>query len=770
MERVLHRISAIRNRDGHIVGLTCRVGRALGGCASKIRDLVQRGESLLLLGRPGVGKTTAIRDIARVLADEAGKRVVIIDSANEIGGDGDVPHLGIGRARRLQIGASESQHRKMIEAVENHMPEVVVIDEIGTEEEAAAAQTIAQRGVQLIGTAHGNSLECLTKNPTLVDLVGGIESVTLGDEEARRRSSLKTVLERRAPPVFSVCVEMAAPSCWVVHPDVASAVDLLLQGVTPQVEVRSESPTGGVSVASRLWHPSMTPPRAAPFASLFQPSVISAPSVGTEVWEGDLMSSSSRVWTLQRSSVEGGNQGDEIEELLDEGEGEKDGSVETGREEEEEVERKEVVSGPASSLFEVPSPSLLETGDLAENATEIRGEGSPDSQEREIVSVSSGVTSSSAEDGAPEDGVVEIEVESERRELDKGNRTSSAVLAFERLREIVRDDDARRKLEREFLRRHLLTAKKSNPSASVLVETGREEKRRRKEEERERIRQEQRREAEEEEAAKEREAAETRKRRAALRKERRENRAVTKKEKKKQSPKSRRLSKLKEVLQNTEMREEDPGEIFENAVSKDQSAASTAELVAVYGHGDGKEGGKVEEDADSEDDVEEQQREREREYEKRMAALIAWNPEEEVTQIESESDRNTFSGLRIYSLSISDTRMRTVARAIGLDSSHLRVTHDIAAADAVIALKEEVHDGPAAAQLQELAASLGRPLPVFLVHHESPVQIAKTIRRLMARAKGLKGQVPGRNGGRGTRRKKGGSGRAGRSAAAASVS
>ncbi|TRV48970.1 MAG: AAA family ATPase [Microcystis panniformis Mp_MB_F_20080800_S26D] len=228
IERTLHRISAIRNRDGEIIGLTCRIGRAVFGTITLINDLVETGKSLLLLGRPGVGKTTALREIARVLADDLNKRVVIIDTSNEIAGDGDIPHPAIGRARRMQVARPELQHQVMIEAVENHMPEVIVIDEIGTELEALAARTIAERGVQLVGTAHGNQLENLIKNPTLSDLVGGIQAVTLGDEEARRRGSQKTVLERKAPPTFDIAIEMLERQRWVIHEDVSTTIDQLL--------------------------------------------------------------------------------------------------------------------------------------------------------------------------------------------------------------------------------------------------------------------------------------------------------------------------------------------------------------------------------------------------------------------------------------------------------------------------------------------------------------------------------------------------------------
>lgn len=248
LERTLHRISAIRNRSGEIIGLTCRVGRAVFGTIGMIRDLVETGRSILMLGRPGVGKTTALREIARILADEMDKRVVIIDTSNEIAGDGDIPHPAIGRARRMQVARPELQHQVMIEAVENHMPEVIVIDEIGTELEALAARTIAERGVQLVGTAHGNSIENLIKNPTLSDLVGGIQSVTLGDDEARRRGSQKSVLERKAPPTFEIAVEMLERQRWVVHGDVATTVDMLLRGRQPDYEVRSVAETGEITV------------------------------------------------------------------------------------------------------------------------------------------------------------------------------------------------------------------------------------------------------------------------------------------------------------------------------------------------------------------------------------------------------------------------------------------------------------------------------------------------------------------------------------------
>jgi stage III sporulation protein SpoIIIAA len=246
LERTLHRISAIRNRRGHIVGLTCRVGRAVFGTTDIIKDLIESGKSLLLLGRPGVGKTTMLREAARLLAET--KRVVIVDTSNEIGGDGDVPHPSVGRARRMQVSQPSLQHEVMIEAVENHNPEAIVIDEIGRELEAAAARTIAERGVQLIGTAHGNTLENILLNPTLADLVGGIESVTLSDEEARRRGTQKTVLERRAPPTFDVLIEIQTRDRLAVHLDVTEAVDALLRGYPLPPELRYRDEHGDIKV------------------------------------------------------------------------------------------------------------------------------------------------------------------------------------------------------------------------------------------------------------------------------------------------------------------------------------------------------------------------------------------------------------------------------------------------------------------------------------------------------------------------------------------
>jgi stage III sporulation protein SpoIIIAA len=252
IERTLHRISAIRNRREVVVGLTCRVGRAVFGTVNILRDVVESGKSLLLLGRPGIGKTTLLREAARVLSTEMIKRVIIVDTSNEIGGDGDIPHPGIGASRRMQVPRPDLQHAVMIEAVENHMPEVIVIDEIGTEAEAQAARTIAERGVQLIATAHGNTLDNLLMNPTLSDLLGGIHAVTLSDEEARRRGTQKTVLERKAPPTFDTLVEIRNRDEFSVYHETASVVDAFLRGrsTRPEIRVRKEGGYEVVETAS----------------------------------------------------------------------------------------------------------------------------------------------------------------------------------------------------------------------------------------------------------------------------------------------------------------------------------------------------------------------------------------------------------------------------------------------------------------------------------------------------------------------------------------
>lgn len=247
MERTLHRISAIRNRNGRIIGLTCRIGRAIFGTADILRDLIDADRSILILGKPGIGKTTILREAARILSER--KRVVIVDTSNEIGGDGDIPHPAVGKARRLQVAKPALQHEVMIEAVENHNPEVIIIDEIGRESEAQAARTIAERGVQLIGTAHGQTINNLLMNPTLSDLIGGIESVTLSDEEARRRGTQKTVLERRSPPTFNTLVEIVARDRLIIYEDIAAAVDALVRGVALEPESRSRDANGRITRA-----------------------------------------------------------------------------------------------------------------------------------------------------------------------------------------------------------------------------------------------------------------------------------------------------------------------------------------------------------------------------------------------------------------------------------------------------------------------------------------------------------------------------------------
>ncbi len=254
IERTLHRISCIRNRQFLINGLTCRVGRAVFGTISVVRDLLESEKSILILGKPGVGKTTIIREIARVLADEMEKRVIIIDTSNEIAGDSDIPHSGIGRARRMQVAKTELQHQVMIEAVENHMPQVVIIDEIGTELEVLAARTIAEKGVQLVGTTHGNCLENLIKNPPLADLIGGIQYVTLSDDEAKRRGTQKSILERKAYPAFEIIIEINHQNSWTIHEDVKNSVDLFLRGNFTIGQVRQFSLVEKTKIKCQKFH------------------------------------------------------------------------------------------------------------------------------------------------------------------------------------------------------------------------------------------------------------------------------------------------------------------------------------------------------------------------------------------------------------------------------------------------------------------------------------------------------------------------------------
>ena len=256
IERTLHRISCIRNRQFLINGLTCRIGRAIFGTICIIRDLLESGQSILILGEPGVGKTTIIREIARVLADEMGKRVIIIDTSNEIAGDSDIPHFGIGRARRMQVSEAELQHQVMIEAIENHMPQIIIIDEIGSELETLAARTIAEKGVQLVGTAHGNCLENVIKNPSLSELVGGIQYVTLSDDEAKRRGTQKSILERKSYPAFQVAIEINSPRIWTIYENIRDSIDLLLRGNLTVNQLRYSSHNDKINIKYKNFYSS----------------------------------------------------------------------------------------------------------------------------------------------------------------------------------------------------------------------------------------------------------------------------------------------------------------------------------------------------------------------------------------------------------------------------------------------------------------------------------------------------------------------------------
>jgi stage III sporulation protein SpoIIIAA len=287
IKQTLHRISCIKNRQGMIIGLTYRIGRCVIGSLSIIRDLLESTSSLLILGKPGIGKTTLIREISRVLSDEVEKRVVIIDTANEIAGDSDIPHVGIGKARRMQVSQSENQHHIMKEAIENHMPQVIIVDEIGTELEALAARTMAEKGVQFIGTAHGISLESLIKNPVLSDLIGGIQSVTLSDEEARRRGTQKTVLERKALPTFQIAIELNDKNFWTIHENIEDSIDNLLQGLQPKLQTRVLKNQGSVQISytttnfnlSKFFRPRLKPKQI--FRSL--PSIKNNIKLGTKI-------------------------------------------------------------------------------------------------------------------------------------------------------------------------------------------------------------------------------------------------------------------------------------------------------------------------------------------------------------------------------------------------------------------------------------------------------------------------------------------------------
>ena len=293
IERTLHRISCIRNRQALINGLTCRVGRAIFGTISIVRDLLQSGQSILILGKPGVGKTTIIREIGRVLSDEMGKRVIIVDTSNEIAGDSDIPHSGIGRARRMQVAKTEFQHQIMIEAVENHMPEIIIIDEIGTELEALAARTIAEKGVQLVGTTHGNCLENLIKNPSLSDLIGGIQYVTLSDDEAKRRGTQKSILERKAYPAFQIVIEINEQNSWTIHENVKNSIDLILRDNYSVSQIRQFSTNDKTSLKYKK----------------FQTNSNSVPLFNSQSYSKPINISNSTNWTTlsQQNYVKYGN-------------------------------------------------------------------------------------------------------------------------------------------------------------------------------------------------------------------------------------------------------------------------------------------------------------------------------------------------------------------------------------------------------------------------------------------------------------------------------
>ncbi len=238
IDKTLHRIACIRGKDGQsILGLTIRIGRILTPQIDLIADIIDTGESVLFLGKPAAGKTTKLRECADYLSTEGGKRVIIIDSCNEIGGEGNVPHFAVGRARRMPIPQGKKQYEIMLEAVESHNPQVLIIDEISTREEAMACKTIGERGIQLLASAHGERIENLIKNPAINTIIGGAASVTVGDKEASKTGN-KVVLKREFMPVFSHIIELTSYKEVQIHSNLEKAVDMFFNGSKFNPEVR----------------------------------------------------------------------------------------------------------------------------------------------------------------------------------------------------------------------------------------------------------------------------------------------------------------------------------------------------------------------------------------------------------------------------------------------------------------------------------------------------------------------------------------------------
>lgn len=224
-----HRASVWRGRHGEPLGVTLRVGRYVPGAARALLPLAQRG-SLLILSKAGMGKTTLLRDLAAALAQGPDMpRVTVVDTSNEIGGDGPIPLPYLGRCRRIQVASREAQSQVMTEVLQNHTPDYVIVDEIATVAEAEAAWSISQRGVHLIGTCHGEHLEGLLQNRALNMLVGGTAQAFLSNEERRlRNKTRKSVLERPFSSPFPFVVELHERNRGHLYVDVNKAVDLIL--------------------------------------------------------------------------------------------------------------------------------------------------------------------------------------------------------------------------------------------------------------------------------------------------------------------------------------------------------------------------------------------------------------------------------------------------------------------------------------------------------------------------------------------------------------